>query len=296
MLRGVALFGILVVNLPLIGLPFSEAMGGPSVWTESTADAWTAGLVRALFENKFMALFSLLFGMGLALQVDRAEARGVAPRSFYPRRLIALACFGALNATLVFFGDILLPYAVAGTVLYLLRRRSPRAMLWLAAGFLVIGVALSVLFEGVYADEFGDADAPEGADGEPEEEVEESDWIYESVVFLDLSTHDPEFPSGDVSDTCEGAFTLTVDADGVVTGEATCRQATYANHVSLSVDAEVVGPDIVGDGTITYNGRSFDFPIEGMFAEDQLTIRIETSWSPTARLTQVFEGGIEGLR
>ena len=146
------------------------------------------------------------------------------------------------------------------------------------------------------ADGFGDADAPEGADEELEEEVEESDWIYESVVFLDLSTHDPEFPSGDVSDTCEGAFTLTVDADGVVTGEATCRQATYANHVSLSVDAEVVGPDIVGDGTITYNGRSFDFPIEGMFAEDQLTIRIETSWSPTARLTQVFEGGIEGLR
>jgi uncharacterized protein len=155
-LRGVALFGILVVNLPLIGLPFSEAMGGPSVWAASTAEAWTAGLVRALFENKFMALFSLLFGMGLALQVDRAEARGVAPRSFYPRRLIALACFGALNATLVFFGDILLPYAVAGTVLYLLRRRSPRAMLWLAAGFLVIGVALSVVFEGVYADDFVD--------------------------------------------------------------------------------------------------------------------------------------------
>ena len=74
-LRGVALFGIFVVNLPLIGLPFSEAMGEPSVWEESSADTWTAALVRMLAENKFMALFSTLFGMGLALQVDRATAR-----------------------------------------------------------------------------------------------------------------------------------------------------------------------------------------------------------------------------
>jgi len=154
-LRGVALFGILVVNLPLIALPFSEAMGGPSVWAESSSDTWTAALVRALAENKFMTLFSLLFGMGLALQVDRAEARGVAPRAFYPRRLFALAVFGVLNATMIFFGDILLPYAVAGTVLYLLRACSPRVMLWLAAGFLAIGVTLSVLFEGVYAGELG---------------------------------------------------------------------------------------------------------------------------------------------
>ncbi|MGC6487997.1 MAG: DUF418 domain-containing protein [Planctomycetota bacterium] len=157
-LRGVALFGILVVNLPLIGLPFSEAMGGPSVWAESTVDTWTAALVRALAENKFMTLFSLLFGMGLALQVDRAEARGVNPRSFYPRRLLALAVFGVLNALMIFFGDILLPYAVAGAVLFLLRKRSPRAMLWLAAGFLAIGVTLSVLFEGVYAGQLGDGE------------------------------------------------------------------------------------------------------------------------------------------
>ena len=162
-LRGVALFGILVVNLPVIGLPFSQAMSGPSVWMESSADSWTAALVRALAENKFMTLFSMLFGMGLALQVDRAEERGIDPRTFYPRRLMTLAVFGALNATLIFFGDILLPYAVAGSVLYLLRERSPRTMLWLAAGFLAIGVTLSVLFEGIYADAIGDNDSGNGA-------------------------------------------------------------------------------------------------------------------------------------
>lgn len=149
-LRGVALFGILCVNLPLIALPLSEAMGGDNALEAMTPDAWVAALVRMLGENKFMALFSTLFGMGLALQIDRAEARGVAPGSFYPRRLLVLAGFGVLNAVLIFFGDILLPYAIAGTVLYLLRKRSPKAMLWIAAGLLAIGIGLSVVFEGLF--------------------------------------------------------------------------------------------------------------------------------------------------
>ena len=162
-LRGVALFGIFVVNLPLIGLPFSEAMGEPSVWEESSADTWTAALVRMLAENKFMALFSTLFGMGLALQVDRATARSVRLSTFYPRRLLVLAVFGVCNAVLVFFGDILLPYAIAGTVLYLMRERTPRAMLWIAAGFLLIGVTLSVIVEGEL---IGDLAGDGGEDGE----------------------------------------------------------------------------------------------------------------------------------
>ena len=105
-LRGIALFGILLVNLPFLGLPLSEAGDAPSLWaaggaigeTGDGSGAWTAALIRALAENKFMGLFSLLFGMGLALQVDRAEARGVSPASFYPRRLAVIAAFEQLSA------------------------------------------------------------------------------------------------------------------------------------------------------------------------------------------------------
>jgi uncharacterized protein len=159
-LRGVALLGILMVNLPFLGLPLSVAGDAPSLWEGGGASAWTAALVRGLAENKFMGLFSLLFGMGLALQVDRAEARGVNPRSFYPRRLAVLAVFGVLNGVCIFFGDILLPYAVAGTLLFLLRRCSPRTMLWIAGAFLAVGITLSVLFEGVYVE------GSSGSDGE----------------------------------------------------------------------------------------------------------------------------------
>ena len=159
-LRGVALLGILMVNLPFLGLPLSVAGDAPSLWEGGGASAWTAALVRGLAENKFMGLFSLLFGMGLALQVDRAEARGVNPRSFYPRRLAVLAVFGVLNGVCIFFGDILLPYAVAGTLLFLLRRCSPRTMLWIAGAFLAVGITLSVLFEGVFVE------GSSGSDGE----------------------------------------------------------------------------------------------------------------------------------
>ena len=163
-LRGVALLGILMVNLPFLGLPLSVAGDAPSLWEGGGASAWTAALVRGLAENKFMGLFSLLFGMGLALQVDRAEARGVNPRSFYPRRLAVLAAFGIVNGTCIFFGDILLPYAVAGTVLFLLRRCSPRTMLWIAGAFLAVGITLSVLFEGVYVEGSGGSDGERALD------------------------------------------------------------------------------------------------------------------------------------
>ena len=162
-LRGVALLGILMVNLPFLGLPLSEAASPPGL-ASGGADAWTGAIVRALAENKFMGLFSLLFGMGLALQVDRAEARGVSARSFYPRRLAVLAVFGVLNGTMIFFGDILLPYAVAGTVLFLLRRRAPRTMLWVAALFLLVGISLSVLFEGVFVTDSGGGADERGLD------------------------------------------------------------------------------------------------------------------------------------
>ena len=139
-------------------------------------------------------------------------------------------------------------------------------------------------------------ESPEDAD-EEEEEVEEeilAELEFDAFIGLDLRTYDPADPTGDAVDTCTGSFTIHVSADGELTGEATCRQVTYANYVSLELDASVVGSDIVGDATITYNGRDFDFPIDGSFSEDALYIGIDTSWQPTSRLTQEFVGGIDG--
>ena len=139
-LRGFALFGVLLVNLPFAALPVAEAMQ-PSVGIE-TAELIAWASVKALAETKFVSLFSLLFGIGLVLQIGRAEARG-SGTGFYLRRLAILGVVGLAHGLLLWQGDILLPYAVAGFVLFLLRHRSAKALMMIAWPLLVIGLLLS---------------------------------------------------------------------------------------------------------------------------------------------------------
>lgn len=160
-LRGIALLGILFVNMRYMGLTTDDAEADLRLGESLSSEAWVPALIRAFAENKFMGLFSLLFGMGLALQVDRAEARGVNPNSFYPARIAILAAFGVLNGVYLFMGDILLPYAVAGTLVYLLRKLSQRTHLILAAVCFGIGICLSVLVEGL-GDLWGDGEGDGG--------------------------------------------------------------------------------------------------------------------------------------
>jgi uncharacterized protein len=127
-LRGFALFGILVVNMavfksPLIGIePPTDLFNRAAVW-----------LIAFAFETKFYVLFSFLFGYGLSVQIDRAEARGVAIAPRYLRRLVGLFLLGIAHAFLLYIGDILVAYALIGVVLFLMRRRSSRALLVTAA-------------------------------------------------------------------------------------------------------------------------------------------------------------------
>jgi uncharacterized protein len=136
-LRGVALLGILLANMPVYSHPIAALMAGEPT-AQGRIDEATAVVVRFLVEAKFYSLFSLLFGIGFAVQMSRASARGVAFVRIYARRLVALAVFGAAHALLVWPGDILLVYAVLGVVLLAFRDRQPSTLLLWAATFLVV--------------------------------------------------------------------------------------------------------------------------------------------------------------
>ena len=125
-LRGFALFGVLLVNLPFMALPTSEAFRTPDTETDSLANILAWALERAFFETKFFTIFSFLFGMGLILQMQRAEVSGRPFKGLYLRRLGWLGLLGLLHGTLLFMGDILLPYACVGLLLFLCRRMRPR--------------------------------------------------------------------------------------------------------------------------------------------------------------------------
>ena len=142
-LRGFALLGIGVVNLPYLALPIAAQLGPPP----GALDAAAYFLSKLLFEGKFFVLFSFLFGWGFGAQLASAERTGASPRRPYLARLIALALFGVLHALLVFQGDILLAYACLGLLLWPLREASPLRLLRIAAAMLpVSALAFALLY------------------------------------------------------------------------------------------------------------------------------------------------------
>lgn len=139
--RGVALLGILLVNVQLFFLPFGHLLEMKPPATIGDAAAWW--FVRIFCEGKFFPLFSMLFGMGLVLQLDRARAAGRPFTAAYLRRLILLALFGIAHIILLWAGDILLVYSVAGLILLLCARLSARTLLIVSGMLVLIAVLLT---------------------------------------------------------------------------------------------------------------------------------------------------------
>lgn len=133
-LRGFAVLGILLVNANMFFAPIYLAMADTQLWT-APIDRLVMNAVIFFAQAKFYTLFALLFGVGMGIQLQRAEAKGLSPDRFFARRLFWLLLIGFVHAFLIWFGDILTTYAVAGFMLLALRRLPDR---WLFLG----GVAL----------------------------------------------------------------------------------------------------------------------------------------------------------
>ena len=142
-LRGVALLGILVMNIQMFSMP-QAAYFNPTAYGDLTGAnlyVWVAS--RLLADQKFMTVFSMLFGAGIVLMAGRAEARGGARRLHY-RRMGWLFVIGLLHGHLLWSGDILFLYAVCGMLVYPLRGQPPRRLLVLGAMLLAVASTLSI--------------------------------------------------------------------------------------------------------------------------------------------------------
>ena len=126
-LRGFALFGILLVNFP-----------GAEASRSGAVDDAVRRLLTLFVEGKFYTTFSFLFGLGFALQLLRAQSRGRRVVPVYVRRMLALYLIGLGHAVLIWQGDVLLIYAVMGLFLIPLRKCSGRILLPLA-GLVLVG-------------------------------------------------------------------------------------------------------------------------------------------------------------
>ncbi len=136
-IRGLVLFGVLVVNL-LTG--FRVSIFQQFLSTATPAVGWDGAIERVValgLESKAFCLFSLLFGMGLAMQCDRLCAHG-RPLYWLLRRLIVLLVFGLIHLLLIWNGDILTEYALAGLLVLPLLRLRPQPLLWCALSLLAL--------------------------------------------------------------------------------------------------------------------------------------------------------------
>src|SRR5208282_2712423 len=152
-LRGMALFGILAANMRAFFAPL-DTYDNIGVLFHGHADVAAQFFIDTLIQGKFITIFSFLFGLGFAMQMSRAEARGVRFMGFYPRRLLALAFFGVIHGLVIWGGDILLTYALSGAILLLFRKRQQKTLLWWAAGLFSLPIVISSVFLGLYYSRF----------------------------------------------------------------------------------------------------------------------------------------------
>lgn len=139
--RGLALFGVLVANLAS-SFRASVFQHFTASYAQAPAlDRAAEAFIRLAIEGKAMSLFALLFGVGLAIQHERFSRAG--PAAYWlARRLLALFAFGLLHLLFVWNGDILAEHAVAGLLLLPLLGAPPRSLGRWAAGLLALSLAL----------------------------------------------------------------------------------------------------------------------------------------------------------
>ena len=172
-LRGLALFGVLLVNLEtLFRVSLFEQIlhfhTDPGTWNH-VVDVLLAGLL----EFKAVSLFSLMFGIGSAIQAERAAARGVNVTRFLVRRYLVLLALGLCHLLLIWNGDILVLYAVCG-LLIVPFLRLPASML------AVLGAAAIVLPYVV------DLPIPFPAEDAMQAQAVAATHVYGSGSFMDI--------------------------------------------------------------------------------------------------------------
>jgi len=137
-IRGFALIGIFLMNVEWFTRPIAELGSGVDV--SQTGLSYVASwLVYTFVQGKFWTMFSLLFGMGFAVMLSRAESSERAFATPYVRRIVGLFLFGAAHFVLIWTGDILQNYAITALLLLLIVSQSWKAWLALLLWVCVVG-------------------------------------------------------------------------------------------------------------------------------------------------------------
>jgi len=143
-LRGFALLGILVMNIQSFAM-VGAAYDNPTAYGDLNGANFLVWLFSHLFaDQKFLSIFSMLFGAGIILRWQKAECSGARASRLHYRRVVWMILFGLLHAYLLWYDDILYAYGMCGLFVYLFRRKSPTTLVTSSLVLAAIGSLIPI--------------------------------------------------------------------------------------------------------------------------------------------------------
>jgi uncharacterized protein len=143
-LRGVAILGILVINVRLFSMPEVSLLNPTAYGDFSGLNYWAWAAGHVLAEQKFLTLFTVLFGASVMLFTRSLDRRGASGLDLFFKRSGWLVIFGLAHAYLLWYGDILVAYGVTAFVVVFFRNRGPRVLTLLGLALLLFPSAVEV--------------------------------------------------------------------------------------------------------------------------------------------------------
>ncbi len=188
-IRGFALFGVLLVNVMFFNSTFSSTLVGQlSVTNPLSLDfglnQMTAVLISLFAEGKFYTIFSFLFGLGFYIFISRAEEKGISSKPLFKRRMFLLFIFGLINLIFVWYGDILHVYALGGFILLFFKDKSiPSLKRWVFILLIFTTIISSLFFVASPLDyqAYGDSNPLMSP-----EQVEHSFEVFKNGNFIEI--------------------------------------------------------------------------------------------------------------
>jgi uncharacterized protein len=145
LLRGIAVLGILIMNIQAYSM-IEAAYLNPTAYGDFTGINKLVWIISHIFgDQKFMTIFSVLFGAGIILMAQRAEIKGVSPTGLHYRRTFWLLLIGLAHAHLLWHGDILVPYALCALLVFLFRKRTPKTLFIIGIIFISVSSIIYLL-------------------------------------------------------------------------------------------------------------------------------------------------------
>jgi uncharacterized protein len=156
-LRGFALLGVLLMNMQAFAMVFALYMNPTALGQPTPLDFWCWTINHVFGDQKFMTVFSMLFGAGIFLMTEKSRSQSGRSAGLHYRRMFWLGLFGFLHGALIWAGDILFMYAICGSLAWIFRKLWLWILVPLALILLLVPTAMLLTFDQYMAHESPEA-------------------------------------------------------------------------------------------------------------------------------------------